>query len=262
MSNPHTLENVLCYTMNEKAEIKQVRSIENILQDSKHRPFPLPTTPWKYYQEWHAVIFAHWQVPIDLLRSVVPEGLDLDLFDGKAWISLVAFSIKRLRPRYLPSISLLSDFHEINLRTYVLRNGKPGIYFLSIEAQKLGSTLMAKLITGLPYMKSDIMRKENLYQSRNTKKDFRLQFRYEPLPGIIEKNRLEKWLTERYCLFQELSGRIYSHDIHHKEWPLQSVKIDSLNLRYKFKELLIDSKAELYHYSEGVQVPTWGKRRV
>ena len=147
------------------------------------------------------------------------------------------------------------------MRTYVLRNGKPGIYFLSIEAQKLGSTLMAKLFTGLPYIKSDIKREANLYQSGNTKKDFHLQVRYEPLPGLIEKTRLDKWLTERYCLFHELSDNIYSHDIHHKEWPLQSIRIESLILKYSFKKLLIDSEAELYHYSEGVQVPTWGKRR-
>src|SRR5947209_3331320 len=119
-------------------------SIENVLLDNKHRPFPMPQYPWKYYQEWHDVIFANWKVDVTSLRALIPSALELDLFEVNAWASLVAFTIKHLRPRYIPSLKVLSHFHEVNLRTYVIRNGKPGIYFLSIEAQKLASALMAK----------------------------------------------------------------------------------------------------------------------
>src|SRR3954451_23064859 len=100
---------------------------------------------------------------------LLPAGLTLDLFDGEAWVSLVAFTIKRLRPHFLPSFPPLSNFHEVNMRTYVLRNAKPGIYFLSIEAQKPGSALMAKLVTGLPYVHSKIKRTERSYTAKNNK---------------------------------------------------------------------------------------------
>ncbi|MFL5788659.1 MAG: YqjF family protein [Flavisolibacter sp.] len=235
-------------------------SIENVLLDNKHRPFAMPQSPWKYYQEWHDVIFAHWNVAVPSLRALIPSALELDLFEGNAWVSLVAFTIKHLRPRYIPSLKALSDFYEVNLRTYVIRNGKPGIYFLSIEAQKLASALMAKLVTGLPYIKSDIKRELNFYQSTNIRKGFEFSIHYEPLKGILEKNGLEKWLIERYCLFNELPGNIYSHDIHHREWPLQSLAVNSFDLHYQFKDLIINNAADLYHYSKGVQVPTWGKR--
>src|SRR4051794_8028305 len=106
-------------------------SIHHILQQTSHRPFPMPETPWKYYQEWHQVLFAHWKVPAELLSPLLPPGLTLQLYEGEAWVSLVAFTVKKLRPRIFPPFPPLSNFHEVNMRTYVLRKGKPGIYFLS-----------------------------------------------------------------------------------------------------------------------------------
>jgi uncharacterized protein YqjF (DUF2071 family) len=131
-----------------------MRRISNILQINGHRPYPLPQRPWIFYQEWHDVIFAHWKVPLEPLRELIPKGLATDLFGGQAWVSLVAFSLRGLRPRLLPAFSPLSDFYEINKRTYVVRNHKPGIFFFSLEAEKRASSLMGKMATGLPYMKS------------------------------------------------------------------------------------------------------------
>jgi uncharacterized protein len=221
----------------------------------------MPETPWKYYQEWHQVIFAHWKVAAPSLIPLLPAGLKLDLFNGEAWVSLVAFSIKRLRPRFFPPFPPLSNFHEVNMRTYVLRNGKPGIYFLSIEAQKLGSALMAKLVTGLPYVHSKIKRAERLYTAKNKVLGFHLHAEYTPWHPITAKSGLDRWLTDRFCLFHELGKNIYSHDIHHQDWPLKSIDIKALDVQYQFKELIINSKADLYHYADGVQVPTWGKRK-
>jgi uncharacterized protein YqjF (DUF2071 family) len=238
-----------------------VSSIENILQETSHRPFPMPETPWKYYQEWHKVLFAHWKVAAPSLIPLIPAGLTLDLFNGEAWVSLVAFTIKRLRPRFLPPFPPLSNFHEINMRTYVIRNGKPGIYFLSIEAQKFGSALMVKLVTGLPYVHSKINRAEGYYTSKNKKLNFHLHAEYKPEHSTSDKSVLDRWLTDRFCLFHELSNNIYSHDIHHQDWPLEMVDIRTLDLQYQFKEIVINRRADLYHYADGVQVPTWGKRR-
>jgi uncharacterized protein YqjF (DUF2071 family) len=154
--------------------------ISSILQMNGHRPFPIPERPWKYYQEWHDVIFAHWKVPFEPLRAIIPPGLTIDLMDGQAWVSLVAFTLRGLRPRLLPAFLPISDFHEINMRTYVLRKNKPGIYFFSLEAQKRVSAILARLATGLPYMKSTIQHQPGYFKSTNRKRDFNLKISYQP----------------------------------------------------------------------------------
>jgi len=233
--------------------------IQRILQLNAHRPYPMPQRPWKYYQEWHDVLFAHWQVPIKPLRELVPEGIDIDLFGEEAWVSMVAFDLKKLRPHFLPSFSPISDFIEINMRTYVLRNGKPGIYFFSLEAEKTVSALLGKLGIGLPYMKSKISHPGGIYDSFNPTRNFHLKVKYTPGEEIQNKSLLDKWLTERYCLFLERSGKIVGNDIHHFEWPLQKVEIEKIAIHYQFNNLVINSPASLYHYSTGVLVPTWGQ---
>lgn len=236
-------------------------TIKDILENTAHRPFPLPEGSWKYYQDWHDVIFAHWKVPLNQLRKIVPAGLETDLLDGEAWVSLSAFTVKNLRPYLFPSFPPLSDFQEINLMTYVKKNNKPGIYFLSLEAHKKGSTVMARTATGLNYYYSNIIHQADYYESENPGHKFYLKVRYVPGQDITEKSRLDTWLIERYSLFHELPGGIYSNDIHHTQWPLKKVEIETFNLRYRFGDLLIDRKADLYHYSPGVQVLTWKKEK-
>jgi uncharacterized protein len=239
-----------------------MNSIENILQQDQHRPYPIPDQNWKYYQEWHNVIFAHWRVPASELRILVPTTLELDQYDGTTWISMVAFTIKDLRPHYLPAFPPVSNFHEINMRTYVKRNGKPGIYFLSVEASKIGSVLLARTATGLHYIKSEIIRNEHIYKSHNNKHLYNLELIYEPLPADYKKDQLDRWLTERYCIFHELQGALFAHDVHHVEWPLQAVNIHSFNADYSFKNLSVNSiPASRYHFSKGVNVLTWAKHK-
>jgi uncharacterized protein len=219
----------------------------------------MPENNWKYYQEWHNVIFAHWKVDEVVLKKLIPKGLYLDLFSGEAWISLVAFTLKKMRPHYLPAFPAFSDFHEINMRTYVVRHNKPGIYFLSLEAQKTFSALLARLITGLNYYKSDISHGPDFHESENRKRLFYLKTRYNQGIDVSAKTDLDRWLTDRFTLFHELSGDIFSHDIHHRDWPLKTLKIETFEINYRFVDLLISNYADLYHYSDGVQVPTWGK---
>jgi uncharacterized protein YqjF (DUF2071 family) len=173
-------------------------SIASILQMKAHRPYPMPERSWKYYQEWHDVLFAHWRVALEPLRELIPQGIDIDLFEGQAWVSLVAFDLKKLHPNFIPPFPPVSDFIEINMRTYVLRNGKPGIYFFSLEAEKAFSAWMGRLGIGLPYMKSTISHEEGYYKSINKKHGFDLWVRYQPGEVIKNKNALDKWLTERY----------------------------------------------------------------
>lgn len=224
-----------------------------------HRPFPMPERPWKYYQEWHDVLFAHWRVPFESVQELIPQGIDIDLYEGEAWVSLVAFEVKKLRPHFLPPFPPVSDFIEINMRTYVLRHQKPGIYFFSLEAHKAASAWLGRVATGLPYMKTKATHPQGIYNSFNARRGFHMQVKYTPGESIQEKSGLDKWLTERYCLFLERNGKIVGNDVHHFEWPLQSVDVKQLKLHYQYKNLVIEEMAELYHYSKGVFVPTWGQ---
>ncbi|MDY3319367.1 DUF2071 domain-containing protein [Riemerella anatipestifer] len=240
-----------------------MNTIKEILKEISHRPFEIPKGNWVYYQEWNKALFLHWIVPFELLREYVPNHLDLDTFKGNCYISLVAFTMEKIRPRFLPSIKCISDFDEVNLRTYVYNGNKRGVYFLNIEARKSVSSFIAKVISGLPYEKSTINRTDGLYSSINSNKGFRLHAEYEIEETISDKTELDKWLTERYCLYLDKENIIYRYDIHHKEWEIKKVAINSLNVNYKIGEIdLSNRQPNLTHYSEGIKVIAWKRERV
>ncbi|MGQ3013406.1 MAG: YqjF family protein [Flavobacteriales bacterium] len=241
-------------------------SPKEILEAQAHRPWPLPAGRWSYYQEWNRVLFLHWKVAPELLQPHLPAGLPADLYEGQAWVSLVAFTMEHIRPRLLPAFSFISDFHEINLRTYVTHKNKPGVYFLNIEAGKALSAQVSRALSGLPYEKSEIVRKtdatRHIHRSVFQRKGFYLNADLQ-LRGTQEsRTALDSWLTERYCLYQEQNGRLYSYDIHHAEWPLRRIEISDIQLDYHIGALHFQYPADLVHYSDGVQVLAWGQKNV
>lgn len=235
--------------------------MNRILEVADHRPYPLPDRPWQYYQAWKEVLFVHWPLDPGVVQGLIPQGLELDVFQGEAWISIVVFEVEGLRPRQTPAFSTVSDFLELNVRTYVTRNGKPGIYFLHIEAEKRLSAWMAKFVTGMPYVKSEIQHEHGSYTSKNAELGFHFEARYQPLGLVQNKRVLDSWLTERYCVFHQLGEEYFGHDIHHLEWPLQAARVEGLQLHYQFGDLVLDRPGALAHYSKGVEVATWGKQK-
>jgi uncharacterized protein len=237
--------------------------IEEILNDKRHRPFEMPKGNWIYYQEWNSALFLHWVVPFELLRKYVPSNLSIDTFEGNCYISLVAFTMEKIRPRFLPSIAYISDFHEINVRTYIDIDNKKGVYFLNIEAGKIISAFIAKTISGLPYEKAEISRSDTFFDSKNLKKGYRLNAEFEVKEEVSDKTDLDKWLTERYCLYLDQDRELYRYDIHHKEWELKNVNVKSLNLNYKIGEIdLNERQPNLTHYSEGIKVIAWKRKQI
>jgi uncharacterized protein YqjF (DUF2071 family) len=234
--------------------------ISDLLKDVSHRPYGLPHRRWQYYQEWNEVLFLHWAVPVESLRKLVPKDLEIDTFNGIAYISLVPFSMKNIRPRFLPAIPLVSDFHEINIRTYVSKQDRHGVFFLKIEAENIISVLMARKLSGLPYKKSIIKRQKGQYTSINQSSGSKIHVEFKVAEIITQKNDLDIFLTERYCLFHEKSGKISRYDIHHKVWQLKSVEVTSLEIYTPDEEIdFMSGMPELSHYSEGVQVLAWRK---
>lgn len=237
--------------------------IDEILKDVAHRPFEMPQGNWIYYQEWNRALFLHWTVPFELLRNCVPSQLKLDAFEGNCYISLVAFTMEKIRPRFLPSIGFISDFDEINVRTYIDNDGKKGVYFLNIEAGKTISAYIAKAISELPYEKANITRSEKSYYSNNSKKGFKLSSEFEIKEIVTSKTELDLWLTERYCLYLDQENELFRYDIHHKEWEIKKVDIKSLYVDYKIGELDLNNRQPtLTHYSEGIKVVAWKRKKL
>lgn len=236
---------------------------DTILLNTSHRPFEVPDGRWQYYQEWNKVLFFHWKVPIEILRHCVPSKFNIDSFDGEYYVSLVAFTMQNMRTRNLPPIKLISDFHEINLRTYIDNDNKKGIYFLTVEAGKYLSTIIAKTLSGLPYEKAEIDRTDKRYYSVNNNKYYRLNTKFEVHGKISNKTDLDTWLTERYCLYLDNHDKAYRYDIHHKEWKLKNVDIKQFALYYKIDNLVLcDLQPHLVHYSDGVKVLVWQKQPI
>lgn len=155
--------------------------IQNLIADTHHRPRKLPMGKWQYYQEWNDALFLHFEVDFNILRKLVPKNLNIDSSEGKYYVSVVAFKMEKIRPRNLPSVRFISDFYEINVRTYINNNDKQGVYFLNIEAEKQISAFVARTLSGLPYEKSEIERSSISYSNRNTKKKFALVANFEPV---------------------------------------------------------------------------------
>jgi len=233
-------------------------SQHKLLKDTSHRPWPLPSWPWKYYQEWNRVLFLHWAVDPELLRPLIPAKLELDEIEGQAWVSLVAFTMEQIRPKLLPAFPPVSNFDEINIRTYVKSGNKTGVYFLSIEAGKRFSAWLARSLSALPYRYSAMKRTADRYEAVNRKFDDRFRVEFNIRESKVEVSETDRWLTERYALFQDKGETIQRFEIHHAEWSIEEVEVHNLEVDYPRFSALLEGSPDRAHYSAGVKVLAWG----
>jgi uncharacterized protein YqjF (DUF2071 family) len=165
----------------------------------------------------------------------VPEGLEVEEHSGSAWLGVTPFDVSGLRARGLVPLPLMSGFLELNVRTYVMRDGKPGIWFVSLDASSQLAVEVARYLYRLPYFRANItLRRQGgsiLYDcSRGEGKAFSAEYRPDGEVFHPADGSLEHFLTERYCLYAEHEGRLFRADIHHRPWPLQPAQADiSLN---------------------------------
>ncbi|KEO84622.1 YqjF family protein [Tumebacillus flagellatus] len=184
---------------------------------------------WMMLQDWADLCFLHYAFDPDMLRPHLPAGMELDVFDGRAYVSIVPFYMKRIRLRLEPDF-LSMHFGELNLRTYVTVNGRPGVYFWSIDADSWLGSVMAKLIYHLPYHDADIALVENdgVFEFNSVRGGAgpvaNFSCRYRPTSEVFEaeSGSLEAFLTQRFSLFStDAEGNLYRGDIEHGTWPLQ-----------------------------------------
>jgi uncharacterized protein len=202
-----------------------------ILQDVARRPWPLPARAWVMAQTWHDLLFAHWPVATTSLRPLVPARLTIDTFDGQAWLAVVPFRMSGVRLRGTPAMPWLSAFPELNVRTYVTCDAKPGVWFFSLDAGNPLAVGIARAWFHLPYYRARMRCSERdgwiEYASQRDHSgaaEAALQGRYRPVGPTLQRQpgTLEHFLTERYCLYTvDGSGRLIRGEIHHPPWTLQ-----------------------------------------
>lgn len=225
--------------------------------NTDYRLWPLPKTKYSFYQEWKKVVFLHYKVKRKALERFVPKSLKLDSINGDYWVSIVAFDMKNIRPRLFPAFPLISDFQEVNLRTYVQCNGKSGVYFLSIKANKAISSLIARKISGLPYHFAEMKRTNHSFLLKDNKNKASIQYKIkEP----IEKgSKLDRWLVERYALFMKKNNKIYRFDIHHSTWEIKNLELTKIEMDQPEFCSILSHPPEMAHYAEGTEVIAWNK---
>ncbi|BDA79709.1 hypothetical protein LPTSP3_g26390 [Leptospira kobayashii] len=217
-------------------------------------------------------MFLHYKVPLEVVRKLVPKGLDIDMYEGDVWVSLVAFTMDKVHPEFLFSWERLSRFHEVNFRTYVIRDNKPGVYFLSIEANNRISCYLATMLSGLRYQYQKITRtvsnpegEDEIFsyffpETKSLNVEYRLVSKSR---NDDKKSKLDVFLTERYCLYNEEGNHLFRFEIYHEPWQLTPVRLRSLEANYSVGGMsLAQVSPDLVHYSPGVKVSVWGKEKL
>jgi uncharacterized protein len=241
---------------------------QRTLEELGHRPWPLPEGSWLQGQTWCDLLFAHWRVSTEKLRRVMPPTLPLHLYDdGSAWLGITPFVVKGLRPRGTPPLPWISHFPELNVRTYVELDGKPGIYFFSLDAARRAAVVAARRMYRLPYfharMRADKIEERIDYECERIDASgapAAFRGRYEP-SGEITHDHLARWLAERYCAYiTDESGRPHRIDIHHPPWPLQPAE-GELEAQGMADQIGVELKGEpLLHFSARQDTLIWPLR--
>ena len=239
----------------------------------RQAPRARPDGPIVMRPNWRDLLFLHWDFAPDEVQSLLPDGLQVDTFENLAYVGLVPFRMENSAPNWVPHLGRLgqfySDFAELNVRTYVVRDGVPGVWFFSLDAASSLATLAARVWFGLPYFKAR-MRTRTLRDGAISYWSKRLwpsplpalcSARYRPFGDCFqaEPNSLDDFLVERYVLFSGRGGALQSGRVHHTPYPLQRAEL--LNLRENclaaagFER---PDKAPHILYSPGVDVEVWG----
>jgi len=241
-----------------------------ILTDVGHRPWGMPTSPWVMTQTWRDLLFAHWRVDPHQLRPRIPSPFQLDLYDGGAWVGVVPFRMTNVVPRGVPALRAISEFLELNVRTYVRVGEKPGVYFFSLDAGSSLAVRAARTLLNLPYYTAAMRVSPNdgtfEYHSRRDVDGAEFAGTYGPTGDVFTpvEGSLEYFLTERYCLYNLTHrGVPYRMDIHHPRWQLQMAHAQlEKNTMADASGLSLPDQQPLLHFAARQDAVAWAPTRV
>ncbi|MEM6790129.1 MAG: DUF2071 domain-containing protein [Myxococcota bacterium] len=219
------------------------------------------------FQRWRTLLFMHWEVDPNIIQATLPDGLEVDTFEGRAFLGVVPFTMRDVAPPWSPSVPGISNFHELNVRTYVVRDGLPGVWFYSLEAASTVAVAIARLKWKLPYFRAS-MRLEQAddvidYESRRLfpgpkPATFSARWRVGselPTPTL---GSLEYFLVERYVLFAQQGPRLQVGRVHHAPYRIHAADIEALDEGVTAPlGFALEGAPPLVHYSPGVDVDVY-----
>jgi uncharacterized protein YqjF (DUF2071 family) len=222
------------------------------------------------HQNWGKLLFMHWRIDKERLRPLIPERLVIDTFDGHAWIGVVPFTMWNVRASFTPPVPWLSEFDELNVRTYVHYDGVPGVWFLSLDANSSVAVLGARTVFNLPYFNARISLEQTdnmiVYSSRRREEppaEFNAAWKIGEKLQQSDPDSLDFFLTERYCLYSAKEERLDRLRIHHRPWILYEAELQS------YRSTMIESHGlpapegePLLHYAEEIEVDFWSPEEV
>ncbi len=222
-------------------------------------------------QQWGKLLFMHWRMDARQLRQLVPAELEIDTFDGSAWIGVIPFTMWGIRASFLPPVPGTSAFHELNVRTYVTYRGVPGVWFLSLDAENKLAVWGARKFYSLPYFKARMA----LQQTRETITYSSMREDKRGAPAAFaatwtigeklqesQPGSREFFLTERYSLYSKHRGAVRRARIHHPRWPLQSAQLVSLeSSMIEAQGLPVPEGEAFVHYAEKITADIWGLKK-
>lgn len=216
---------------------------------------------------WRDLLFAHWAVRPELVQPLIPAQLELDLFDGRAWIGAVPFLMENTTARFVLPIPGVHAFPELNLRTYVKANGKPGVWFFSLDAGQRLAVRTARAFFHLPYFDAEFeigSGAEILYRSRRTHRgvpaaSFDASYRPTGLTYRAKSGDLDSFLTDRYCLYSaDEAGAVYRGEIDHAPWPLQLAEAEvRVNTLGDWLGIPLEGEPQTLHFARKLDVHAW-----
>jgi uncharacterized protein YqjF (DUF2071 family) len=225
------------------------------------------------YQRWRTLLFLHWELPAQVLAPLLPPGLTLDTYEGRAFVGLVPFTMRGVRPAGLPAFSPLSDFHETNVRTYVHQEGRdPGVWFFSLDAANRIAVKLALAWFKLPYYFARMeLKQEGPWVSYRSERQWpapvpaRCAVRCAPAGEAASSTpgTLQHFLVERYFLYTVHSGGLWRGQVHHTPYPVRGAQVEGLDESLlSAAGLARPPSAPLVHFSEGVDVDVFRLTRV
>lgn len=209
-------------------------------------------------QQWRRMSFLHWPYQPDQLRHLLAPGLELDLWEGTAWLSVTPFLMADFRIGSLPPVPMLSTFPETNVRTYVRGpNGRDGLWFLSLEADSLATVLAASTVYGVPYRWADMAVDEGSavrYRShRRRSPSVGHDISVRPGAPCEAPSGLDHWLTGRWRAYTTIGGRLAWAPVQHEPWPLWEATVVNLEESLLMAEGVPEPDGDpLVHFSPGV----------
>jgi len=183
------------------------------------------------YQRWCDLLFLHWEYPASAIQALLPKGLFVDTHDGKAYLGVVPFFMKQIRPRFSPAVPGLSDFMELNLRTYVYdRHGVPGVWFFSLDANQWLAVKIARWFFHLPYQYAKIRfsrSAEGRIRFASVRGSTQCEFEYTTASEarLAVPGSLEFFLVERYRLYSSAPDGLRRGAVFHEPYPLSCADV-------------------------------------